>query len=269
MKTIVSIFFDHLNRQEDGTVAINLYVEHKQETKLYPLGIYVNDREFSIIMHDGKKTQEQKGLSKKMRSVQAEAEMIVEQLPDFSFSRFEAAFQKKSIKKLDLILSPDDLVKITALSLYKIHLQNARDWLLIHCELGRQISTVMTFNREMIETPRRVSVIRLPSTSTTMARVSVEITDAVFHVLVKREGDFPPPMALSKYNNSLKEICKQAGLTYLVKVIEAGTNKIKVLSKYKLVSSYIGRKTWDANNLNITPSENAIRMAEQRERIGR
>ena len=85
----------------------------------------------------------------------------------------------------------------------------------------------------------------------------------VIKILNKRAGEFPRQIKDQVYNRFVKDVCRLAGLTYMVegskKVIvslqdKKWRKKVGKYEKWELVTSHIGRRTFATNNFNKIPT---------------
>jgi integrase len=87
--------------------------------------------------------------------------------------------------------------------------------------------------------------------------VILPILPEVRQLLDKRNGSFPRKISDQKYNDYIKEVCQLAGITEVVyggKMVNVGTAQNPVhrkkkgrYSKYELVTSHIGRRSFATN----------------------
>ena len=83
-------------------------------------------------------------------------------------------------------------------------------------------------------------------------------------ILERRKGNFPRKISDQKYNEYIKEIAKEAGLTKLVDgAKQDAETKRKVFGKFpkwELVTSHIGRRSYATNNYGIIPTRLIMTM---------
>jgi integrase len=133
-------------------------------------------------------------------------------------------------------------------------LQNAADWLVISCHTGQRVSDFMNFSNSALskDINNDVSIKMLDITQEkTGAQVYVPILPPVERILAKRNGDFPRAISDQKYNLYIKEVCKIAGLNEKISGTKrdpvTGKNIEGVFSKFELISSHIGRRSFATN----------------------
>jgi integrase len=135
------------------------------------------------------------------------------------------------------------------------YLDNARDWLIISCYTGQRISDFMRFTKEMIRIEDGKTLIEFTQKKTGKL-MTVPLHKKVLEILDKRAGEFPRAISDQKYNDFLKEVCKEAELFEKVpgsKLVETGSESGKYrkefnnYEKWELVSSHIGRRSFASN----------------------
>lgn len=127
-------------------------------------------------------------------------------------------------------------------------LDNVRDNLIISVWTGLRVSDflgrlkVANFIDGFIEI----------TTQKTKTPVTIPIHPMVRDILIKRNGQLPRKISVIKYNLYVKEVCKLAGLTNIMRgYLFDKERKHKVIGnypKYKLISSHIGRRSFATNH---------------------
>lgn len=182
---------------------------------------------------------------------------------------FDTNFQLDNIKvkyeKTDtLYLNFEEIALIENLdpSLLSESLTNAKDWLIISCYTGQRVSDFMRFTAEMIRTEKDKQLIEFTQKKTNKL-MTVPLMPKVIEVLNKRNGQFPRAISDQKYNDYIKEVCKLAGITQLIKggkTTETAPNsktyrkETGTFEKWELVSSHIGRRSFATNFYGIIPT---------------
>ena len=92
----------------------------------------------------------------------------------------------------------------------------------------------------------------------------IPLSKMVLDILEMRGGDFPRKISDQRYNEYIKEIAKEAGLTKLVDgAKQDARNKRKVFGKFpkwELVTSHIGRRSYATNNFGTIPTSLIMTM---------
>jgi integrase len=166
------------------------------------------------------------------------------------------AFYSPSNKTQDTYLKESEIIKIFEFDFTNDYLDNARDWLIIGLRTGLRISDFIPL------TPKDIidGFIEI-STKKTDFPVIIPLHSNVIEILNKRAGNFPRVISDQKFNEYVKIVAKNSGLTEIVsggKITEITVEingikeKIhrKVISdypKYELVSSHICRRSFATN----------------------
>lgn len=162
------------------------------------------------------------------------------------------------LEKVDKVfLTLDELAKIENKKFKADYLINAKDWLLISCETGQRVSDFLRFTKDMIRYENGKPLIEFTQVKTEKI-MTVPLSKKVMAILKKRDGDFPRQISDQKYNEYVKEVCKEAGLTHKVQgsLKDPKTNRKKtgMFEKWELVSSHIGRRSFATNNYGRIPT---------------
>jgi len=188
-------------------------------------------------------------------------------------------------QKTEIIyLTFEDLTKIGNIDKRRLNdnYDNAKDWLIISCYTGQRVSDFMRFDKNMIRYERNKKGDLKPFIEFTQVKtdkiMTVALHPKVIEILDKRNGDFPKPISDPKYNLFIKQVCRIAGLTDIVKgsvLIDLNkeaknkTNKDEVkqyrkeIGMYKkcdLVSSHIGRRSFASNFYGTIPTTYLINV---------
>jgi integrase len=181
------------------------------------------------------------------------------------------SIKTKNIKVESIYLSFEDLQEIEKTT-YSESLDNAKDWLVISCYTGQRVSDFMRFTKEMIRYEKNKSdgilkpLLEFTQKKTTKI-MTVPLHKKVMEILDKRNGDFPYSTSDQKYNENIKEVCREAGLNEIVngsKSVETETgSKIYrkqsgTFEKWELVTSHIGRRSFASNHYGIIPTNYLI-----------
>lgn len=184
----------------------------------------------------------------------------------------ETSYQLDSIKvkyhKIESVyLTVNELEAIEKTSDLVEHLDNARDWLLISCYTGQRVSDFMRFTKEMIRFEKNKEGILKPLIEFTQKKTGKEMTvplsQKVMDILSKRNGEFPRAISDQKYNDYIKDVCREAEITQKVNgsIISETAPKsgiyrkeTGVFEKCDLVTSHIGRRSFATNNYGTIPT---------------
>jgi integrase len=166
------------------------------------------------------------------------------------------AFYSPSNKTQDTYLKESEIIKIFEFDFTNDYLDNARDWLIIGLRTGLRISDFIPL------TPKDIidGFIEI-STKKTDFPVIIPLHSNVIEILNKRAGNFPRVISDQKFNEYVKIVAKNSGLTEIVsggkiteKTVEINGIKEKIhrkvisdYPKYELVSSHICRRSFATN----------------------
>jgi integrase len=185
--------------------------------------------------------------------------------------KIDAQLRKLKIKENPtsiIFLSPAEIEAIQNVELKREALINARDWLIISCETAQRISDFLGFRKEDIrfqknKKGRMVALLEITQKKTKSV-IPIPLSSKVMKILENRGGDFPRKISDQKYNEYIKEIAKEAGLTKLVKgAKQDAKTKRKIFGefpKWELVTSHIGRRSYATNNFGIIPTRLIMTM---------
>lgn len=165
-----------------------------------------------------------------------------------------------SYEEKDVVyLSFEELQQIKNTELPKEY-ENARDWLYISCFMGQRISDFMRFDKSLMRREGGDYVVDFTQ-SKTDKKISLLLHPEVVSILAKREMNFPEPISEQRYNEEIKTVCQLAGITEIIsgsvlEEVEKGIwrNVKGKYSKYKLVGSHIGRKSYCTNFYSKIPT---------------
>ena len=175
----------------------------------------------------------------------------------------ETHYQLPSIKakneKINIIyLTEDEYNNICKKDFEFDYLNNTRDWLIVCCETAQRISDFMNFTKSNIRFDGQDSFIEFTQKKT-QTKMSVFVTPKLSKLLKKNNGSFPRKISSAKFNEYLKVVCKESGLTNLVdgelKNKETKIREVGKFPKWKLITSKIGRKTFASNYFGKLPNE--------------
>jgi hypothetical protein len=167
-----------------------------------------------------------------------------------------------------ICLTPTEIELIQNVNLQREALQNARDWLIISCETAQRVSDFLGYKKEDIryqlnKNGKEVRLLEIVQKKTKTA-ISIPLSSKVMNILETRGGEFPRKISDQKYNEHIKEVAKEAGLTQLVNGAKQDVlTKRKIFGefpKWELVTSHIGRRSYATNNFGIIPTSLIMTM---------
>lgn len=186
-----------------------------------------------------------------------------------------------------IYLTFDELTKIENIDKRRLNdnYDNAKDWLIISCYTGQRISDFMRFDKSMIRYEKNKQGILKPFIEFTQVKTNKLMTVAlhpkVIEILEKRNDEFPKPISDAKYNLYIKQVCRIAEITDVIKgskltdlnkedeTVKKTKNKDEVkqfrkevgmFKKWELVTSHIGRRSFATNFYGTIPTTYLINV---------
>jgi len=141
-------------------------------------------------------------------------------------------------------------------------LANARDWLLISLYTGQRVSDFMRFDKSMVKKKKNKNGIEVSLVEFTQVKTNgknaIALHPKVLKILENRNGDFPRPISSQKYNEYIKDVCKEANINQKVKGSKMNPDTLRkeygTYEKWELVTSHIGRRSFASNNFGKIPT---------------
>lgn len=170
---------------------------------------------------------------------------------------------------LKVIITPDELEKIRKADLgEKSYLKNARELFILSCLVGLRYSDYSRINREHLKKDGEGNSYLQIRQQKTEEFVELPLTEEV-EMIVKRliEGHVRS-ISNQKMNTYVKELCEIAKINEpFEKVTYKGRDKqIETVSKYELISTHTGRRTFATNLLNKgVPAEVVMKFTGHRD----
>ena len=182
-----------------------------------------------------------------------------------------------------IYLTFEELTKIENIDKRRLNdnYDNAKDWLIISCYTGQRISDFMRFDKNMIRYEKNKQGILKPFIEFTQVKTNKVMTVAlhpkVIEILEKRNNDFPNVISDAKYNLYIKQVCRIAGITDLIKggkltdinkenetpnkyEVKQFRKEVGMFKKWELVTSHIGRRSFATNFYGTIPTTYLINV---------
>ena len=180
-----------------------------------------------------------------------------------------------------IYLTFEELTKIENIDKRRLNdnYDNAKDWLIISCYTGQRISDFMRFDKSMIRYEKNKQGILKPFIEFTQVKTNKVMTVAlhpkVIEILEKRNDDFPKIISDAKYNLYIKQVCRIAGITDVIKgsrltdinnedktekkaknkdEVKQFRKEVGMYKKWELVTSHIGRRSFATNFYGTIPT---------------
>lgn len=172
--------------------------------------------------------------------------------------------EKEKVNKI--YLSFEELEQIEKTKGLPEHLENAKDWLIISCYTGQRISDFMRFTDEMVRIEEGKHLLEFTQKKTGKI-MTVPLHKKALEILNKRKGKFPRAISDQRYNDYIKDVCREAKLNTMT----AGSMQVETepesgiyrkengtYQKWKLVTSHIGRRSFATNFYGKLPTSYLI-----------
>jgi len=156
-------------------------------------------------------------------------------------------------KSLFVVFNEDELAKIYSTKMSSQRLENIKLWLMVSCYTGQRVSDFLRLTKKNLMFDNRIERYVLDFVQIkTGIHVKLPVMKALEDILKVRDFNFPKRISERKYNEYLKEVCKEAGIDNLVEGSRQNplTNRKEkgIYPKYELITSHIGRRTFATNN---------------------
>nr|WP_315183905.1 phage integrase SAM-like domain-containing protein [uncultured Flavobacterium sp.] len=191
------------------------------------------------------KTIQHFGESDKDRYIQTLSFEELQQIKNADYSNLE---QLKEFKKVNPQLTKN-------LSLTPETLNNARNWILIGCEIGQRGGDLLKITNENIRFKAGNMYLDIIQQKTNK---SVTIGIIAPHVIEIIENNLPKEIPHQKLNEYSKVVCKMAGIVEVVKgtKLNTETNRKELgnYPKYELIASHCFRRSFASNYYKKIPT---------------
>jgi integrase len=172
-------------------------------------------------------------------------------------------FNAPSEPTIFVTLSETEIQSIKDHEFKQDYLRNAKDWLIIGCWTGCRVNDLMKLNKNnILMNPKGQRFIRYVQ-SKTGKQVDLPIHPHVDEIL-ERLGDFPRAISDVKFNEYIKTVCKESGLTQLVKGTRQNPKTHKketgLFEKWQLVKSHTCRRSFATNHFNKLSNKLIMRV---------
>ena len=146
-----------------------------------------------------------------------------------------------------IYLSEEEQEQIKNTTLKREALINARKWLLLGCLLGQRGGDLLDISEKNIKKLGGIKIIELKQQKTGKL-VAIPLLPEALEII---ENGLPYKISLPRFNEYIKDVCKEAGLTEKIK----GRRKLKANSptvkgmypKYEVITSHVCRRSFATN----------------------
>lgn len=174
---------------------------------------------------------------------------------DASKNDIETSVQIKNIKGLSenkppeqiVYLSEDEQETIKTTVLMREALINTRKWLLLGCLIGQRGGDLLNITAKNIKDINGIKIIELTQQKTGK-QVAIPLLPEALELI---ESGLPYKISLTKFNEYLKDVCKEAGINTPTIGRKKETNNAptikKEFQKWELISSHVCRRSFATN----------------------
>lgn len=152
-------------------------------------------------------------------------------------------------------LSFEEIEQIRFADITKPELVNARNWLLIGCEIGQRVGDLMSITRDNIRYERGNIYLDIIQQKTGK---SVTVGIIAPHVIDIIENDLPHKISVQKLNDYIKKVCEKAGIDEVVEGRKLNPvtrrKELGYYPKYELITSHSFRRSFATNYYKKIPT---------------
>ncbi len=179
-----------------------------------------------------------------------------------SFEELEQIRTFEIPKDEDLKQFKKDNPELTkGISLTPEKINNARNWILLGCEIGQRGGDLLNITNENIRYNGKNYYLDIIQQKTSK---SVTIGIIAPHVLDIIENNLPTKIPHQKFNDFIKVVCKMAGIVEVVKGtklnIENNRKELGFYPKYELIASHCFRRSFATNYYKVIPTSILINI---------
>ena len=167
----------------------------------------------------------------------------------------ETSTQVKNFKGVSESKEPQDIIVLSEMEQESIKkavlareaLINARKWLLLGCLIGQRAGDLLSITENNIKEISGAKIIELKQQKTGKL-VAIPLLPKAIEII---ESGMPYKISLSRFNEYIKDVCKEAELNtptkWRKKETQGEPSVIKVSPKHEAVSSHICRRSFATN----------------------
>ena len=164
-------------------------------------------------------------------------------------------FREQNNERLIVTLSFEELEQIRTADLETEAQENARNWLLLGCEIGQRASDLLRLTPDNLRYKSNRIYIDIEQQKTGKA---VTVGVIAPHVVEIVENKFPYPISQQKLNKHIKQVCRLAKLEEKIEGKKydkkTGRKKTDVYPKWQLVTSHTFRRSFATNYYKKIPT---------------
>jgi len=167
----------------------------------------------------------------------------------------ETSTQLKNIKGLSETKAPEQIIylnedeqeAIKNAKLIRESLINARKWVLLGCLIGQRGGDLLDITDKNIKELNGIKIIELKQQKTGKL-VAIPLLPDALEII---ESGFPYKLSLARFNEYIKDVCKEAGINELIKGRKKETSRNPNINgmfpKHELITSHVCRRSFATN----------------------
>lgn len=177
------------------------------------------------------------------------------EIPVSPYSKTIQNFRESENERYIQTLSFEELEQIRTVELPTEKLNNARNWILIGCEIGQRGGDLLKITTENIRYKGNSIYIDVLQQKTNKEVTIGVINPNVIDII---ENNLPKEVPHQKLNDYIKEVCKLAGIDTMVKGTKLNTEtnrkELGFYPKYDLIASHCFRRSFATNYYKKIPT---------------
>jgi len=176
-------------------------------------------------------------------------------IPTNEYVKNIKGFKERKENRFIQTLSFKELEKIRNADITQPELVNARNWLLIGCEIGQRGGDLLNITSENIRYERGNIYLDI-----TQQKTGKDVTVGIIapHVIDIIENDLPHKISTQKLNDYIKRVCKIAGIDNIVKGSKLNPvtkrKEVGMYPKYELITTHCFRRSFATNYYKKMPT---------------
>lgn len=171
------------------------------------------------------------------------------------FAKQIEGFREQNSERLIVTLSFEELEQIRTAELDTEAQKNARNWLLLGCEIGQRASDLLRLTQDNLRYKGNRIYIDIEQQKTGKA---VTVGVIAPHVIEIVENNFPYPISQQKLNKHIKDVCKLAEIEEMTKGKKydkkTRRKKTEIYPKWQLVTTHTFRRSFATNYYKKIPT---------------
>lgn len=188
-----------------------------------------------------------------LKTVCLDAEKL--DIPVNSYIKQIEGFTEANEDRFIVTLSFEELEQIRATEIKNNALNNAKNWILLGCEIGQRGNDLLNISKENIRYKGSNLFIDIIQQKT---KKSVTIGVVAPHVLDIIENNFPRKISSQNLNTYIKEVCKLSGITELTEGKklnnETKRKELGFYPKHELITTHTFRRSFATNYYKKVPT---------------